>query len=224
MATVNWTALRKRIRMPRFNLTPKDTRFYDLFEQDTENLVVAARALADMFEDGSPDRAAQAVYIKKLEEKGDSITHEVMKRLHRSFVTPLDREDIATLAHTLDSVMDFIEAAARTQVLYRMSEPTPRARELANIILCIATRLHEVMPSLRNRNQFARVLRTCVDINRLENEADAVHHAAQAELFDSCTDALEVIKWRELYQHLENATDLGEDVANALEGIVLKHA
>lgn len=208
----------------RFILTPRDTRFYELFEQDTTNLVTGAQALVDMFAENCGDRETRAQEIKGFEEHGDSITHEIIKRLHRSFVTPIDREDIATLAHTLDSVMDFVEAAARTLVLYRMTEPTPRAKELARIVLGVATRLHEVMPCLRQRKQFARILRACVDINRLENEADAVHHAAQAELFESCSNAIEVIKWRELYQHLENATDLGEDVANALEGIVLKHA
>ncbi len=208
----------------RFILTPKDTRFYDLFEQDTSNLLTGAHALVDMFDESCTDRETRAQQIKDYEEHGDSITHEILKRLHRSFVTPIDREDIATLAHTLDSVMDFVEAAARTLVLYRMGEPTPQAKELARIVLGVAMRLHEVMPCLRQRKQFARILRACVDINRLENEADAVHHAAQAELFESCPNAIEVIKWRELYQHLENATDLGEDVANALEGIVLKHA
>lgn len=208
----------------RFILTPRDTRFYELFEQDTTNLVTGAQALVDMFAENCGDRETRAQEIKGFEEHGDSITHEIIKRLHRSFVTPIDREDIAALAHTLDSVMDFVEAAARTLVLYRMTEPTPRAKELARIVLGVATRLHEVMPCLRQRKQFARILRACVDINRLENEADAVHHAAQAELFESCSNAIEVIKWRELYQHLENATDLGEDVANALEGIVLKHA
>jgi predicted phosphate transport protein (TIGR00153 family) len=210
--------------VPRFILTPRDTRFYDLFEQDTTNLLTGARALVDMFDESCTDRPTRAQEIKDFEEHGDSITHEIIKRLHRSFVTPIDREDIAVLAHTLDSVMDFVEAAARTLVLYRMDEPTPRAKELARIVLGVATRLHEVMPYLRQRKQFARILRACVDINRLENEADAVHHAAQAELFESCSNAIDVIKWRELYQHLENATDMGEDVANALEGIVLKHA
>ena len=199
-------------------------KFYELFEEDTENLVTGAKALVEFFQDSSHDRGERAGRIKELEEKGDHITHEIIKRLHRSFVTPIDREDIATLAHTLDSVLDFIEAAARTLVLYRMNEPTPRAKELAQIVLGVATRLHDVMPCLRQRKEFARILRACVDINRLENQADAVHHAAQAELFESCTDAINVIKWRELYQHLENATDMGEDVANALEGIVLKHA
>jgi len=208
----------------RFILTPRDTKFFDLFEEDTRNIVAAAQALVEMFAEGCPDRPARAKEIKAHEERGDHITHEIIKRLHRTFVTPLDREDIAALAHTLDSVMDFTEAAARTLVLYRMPEPTPQARQLAGIVQGVANRLHEVMPNLRDRKQFARILRACVDINRLENEADVVHHAAQAELFETCKDAILVIKWRELYQHLENATDMGEDVANALEGIVLKHA
>jgi uncharacterized protein Yka (UPF0111/DUF47 family) len=120
--------------------------------------------------------------------------------------------------------MDFVEAAARTLVLYRMPEPNERARELARIVLSVAEKLDEIMPCLRDRNKFARVLRACVDVNSLENQADDVHHAAQAELFDLYPNAVDVIKWRELYQHLENATDMGEDVANILEGIVLKHA
>jgi predicted phosphate transport protein (TIGR00153 family) len=210
--------------VPRFVLTPKDTRFYDLFEQDTANLVVACKALVEFFDDSMHDREERAREFKRLESHGDSITHEVIKRLHRSFVTPIDREDIAELAHTLDSVMDFVEAAARTLVLYRMAEPNERAKELARVVLAIAVKLDEVMPCLRDRSRFARVLRACVDINSLENQADDVHHAAQAELFDLYKDACDVIKWRELYQHLENATDMGEDVANILEGIVLKHA
>ena len=210
--------------MPKFVLTPKDTRFYDLFEQDTANLVVACRALVEFFGDSLHDREQRAHEFKRMESQGDSITHEIIKRLHRTFVTPIDREDIAELAHTLDSVMDFVEAAARTLVLYRMPEPNDRAKELAQIVLSIALKLDEIMPCLRDRNQYARVLRACVDINSLENQADDVHHPAQAELFDLYENACDVIKWRELYQHLENATDLGEDVANTLEGIVLKHA
>ncbi len=210
--------------MARFVLTPKDTRFYDLFEEDTRNLLEAAGALVEFFEKGAPDRELKAREFKAYEERGDVITHEIMKRLHSTFVTPIDREDIAELAHVFDNVMDFVEAAARTLVLYRMDEPTPRAKDLARIVLAIAVKLHEAMPCLRNRKQYANVLRMCVEVNSLENDADDVHHAAQAELFGTCTNAVDVIKWRELYQHLENATDMGEDVANILEGIVLKHA
>ncbi len=210
--------------MAKFILTPKDTRFYDFFEEDARNLVKAAQALVEFFENESSDREQRARDFKALEEHGDSITHEIIRRLHRSFVTPIDREDIAELAHAIDTVMDFIEAAARTLVLYKMGEPTQEARELTRIILAMVTKLQEAMPLLRDRKKFSGILRACVEINSLENDADDVHHAAQAALFDRGMDACDLIKWRELYQHLENATDVGEDVANILEGIVLKHA
>jgi predicted phosphate transport protein (TIGR00153 family) len=198
--------------------------FYDLFEQDTSNLVVAAEKLIDLF-DNYKDVEAKAKQLKEFERQGDVITHEIIQRLHRTFVTPIDREDIALLANRLDDVMDFIEAAGRTAFLYRIAQPTERARELASIVAKVAYKLNEVMPRLRRRDQFPWILKQCVEINSLENEADDVHHAALAELFEVChTDACEVIKWREIYQHMEDATDRGEDVANVLEGIVLKHA
>jgi len=209
--------------LAKFLLTPRDTKFYDLFEQDTRNLVVSAEKLVDLF-DNYEDVEAKAKQLKDLEHRGDAITHEIIQRLHRTFVTPIDREDIALLANTLDDVMDFIEAAGRTAFLYRIAQPTERARELASIVAKVAYKLDQVMPSLRHRNQFQWILEQCVEINSLENEADDVHHAALAELFQDCTDACEIIKWRELYQHMEDATDRGEDVANVLEGIVLKHA
>lgn len=205
-------------------MTPRDTKFYDLFEQDTKNLVVSAEKLVDLF-DNYEDVEVKVKQLKDLEKQGDIITHQIIARLHRTFVTPIDREDIAVLANTLDDVMDFIEAAGRTAFLYHIAQPTERARELASIVARVAYKLDEVMPSLRRRDQFKWILEQCVEINSLENEADDVHHAALAELFEAChTDACEVIKWREIYQHMEDATDRGEDVANVLEGIVLKHA
>jgi hypothetical protein len=147
-----------------------------------------------------------------------------MQSLHRTFVTPIDREDIALLANSLDDVMDFMEAAARTAFLYRVTRPTDRVRELASIILKVTYKLNEVMPLLRRRDQFKQILKQCVEINSLENEADDVHHAALAELFDNTRDVREIIKWREIYEHMESATDRGEDVANVLEAVVLKHA
>jgi len=198
--------------------------FYDLFEQETANLVTAAEKLVDLFEHYE-DVEAKAKQLKDLEHEGDIITHEIIQRLHRTFVTPIDREDITLLAQSLDDVMDFIEAAGRTAHLYSIAQPTERAQELARIVARIAYKLCEVMPRLRHRDQFPWILKQCVEINTLENEADDVHHAALAELFEVChLDACEVIKWREIYEHLENATDRGEDVANVLEGIVLKHA
>jgi hypothetical protein len=197
--------------------------FYDLFEKETSNLVVAAERLVDLF-DNYENVAAKAKELKDLEHEGDVITHEIIARVHRTFVTPIDREDITLLAHSLDDVMDFIEAAGRTANLYRIAQPTERARELARIVDKVARKLNEVVPQLRHRDKFNWILEQCVEINTLENEADDVEHAALAELFDVCRDdACEVIKWRELYGHLENATDRGEDVANILEGVVLKY-
>jgi len=209
--------------LAKFLLTPRDTKFYDLFEESAANLVTAAEKLVDLF-NNYEDVEAKAKQLKALEHQGDTITHEIIQRVNRTFVTPIDREDIALLAHTLDSVMDFIEAAGRTAFLYRIAQPTERARQLASIVAKMTYALNEVLPCLRHRNQFKRILEQCVEINSLENEADDVHHAAMAELFDSSKDASEIIKWRELYQHMEDATDQGEDVANILEGIVLKHA
>ena len=198
--------------------------FYDLFEQETSNLVVAAEKLVDLF-DNYEDVEAKAKELKELEHRGDVITHEIIQRLHRTFVTPIDREDITLLAQSLDDVMDFIEAAGRTAFLYSIAQPTERAQELARIVARVAYKLNEVMPRLRHRDQFPWILKQCVEINTLENAADDVQHAALAELFEVChLDACEVIKWREIYEHLESATDRGEDVANVLEGIVLKHA
>ncbi len=209
--------------MVRLNIIPRETKFYDLFEKSAGNLVVAAGKLAALF-DNYEDVEAKVALMKDLEHEGDSITHEIMQSLHRTFVTPIDREDIAHLANTMDDVMDFIEAAARTAMLYRIAQPTDRARQLASIILKVTYRLNEVMPLLRRRDRFKQVLEQCVEINRLENEADDVHHAALAELFDNTRDLREIIKWREIYEHMESATDRGEDVANVLEAVVLKHA
>jgi len=197
--------------------------FYDLFEQETANLVVAGEKLVDLF-DNYENVEAKAKELKDLEHRGDVLTHQIIARVHRSFVTPIDSEDITLLAHSLDDVMDFIEAAGRTAWLYHIAQPTERARELARIVNRMARKLNEVMPQLRHRDKFKWILKQCVEINTLENEADDVQHAALAELFEACrTDACEVIKWRELYGHLEDATDRGEDVANVLEGVVLKY-
>ncbi|HJX68596.1 MAG TPA: DUF47 family protein [Dehalococcoidia bacterium] len=210
--------------MAKLSFIPRDMEFYDLFEQETANLVVAGEKLVDLF-NNYEDVEAKAKELKDLEHKGDVITHQIIARVHRSFVTPIDSEDITLLAHSLDDVMDFIEAAGRTAWLYHIAQPTERARELARIVSKMTRKLNEVMPQLRHRDKFKWILKECVEINTLENEADDVQHAALAELFEACaTDACEVIKWRELYGHLEDATDRGEDVANVLEGVVLKYA
>jgi len=159
-----------------------------------------------------------------MEHQGDTITHQIMAQLNRTFVTPFDREDIALLAHTMDDVTDFIHAAADAMLIYKIAQPSQRAMELADIIVQAAIEVERVMPRLRHRAELKQILGYCVEINRLENMADRVFRSAMAELFDDTTDIAQVIKWREIYEHMESATDRCEDVADVLEGVALKHA
>ena len=207
--------------MPKFSIMPREPKFFDLFEKSVANVAKAAKELADFLEDYTnvPLKVAR---ITELEHAGDAITHQIMEQLHRTFVTPLDREDIALLTERLDDVMDFIEDAANAMLLYRIEQPTTRAREMAAILVALTSELVLAVPHLRNRSKMKEILEHCVEINRLENEADAILRHALAELFDD-TPIADVIKWREIYEHLETAVDKGEDVANVLEGVVLKH-
>ncbi len=207
--------------MPRFSIMPREPKFFDLFEKSAANVAKASREFADFLENYSniPLKVAR---ITELEHEGDAITHQIMEQLHRTFVTPLDREDIALLTERLDDMMDFIEDAAIAMLLYRIEQPTTRAREMAAVLVAMTSELVVALPRLRNRSRMREILGHCVEINRLENEADAILRHALAELFDD-TPIADVIKWREIYEHLETAVDKGEDVANVLEGVVLKH-
>jgi len=206
----------------RFSIMPKEPKFFDLFEKSVANVAAAAKELANLFEDYTnvPQKVARIV---ELEHRGDFITHQIIEQLHRSFLTPLDREDITLLSGRLDDVMDFIEDAANAMLIYGIDKPTTRAREQAAILVSMTEELVKAIPCLRNRSKNKQILEYCIEINRLENEADAVMRFALVELFDGMPP-YEVIKWREIYQHLENAADRGEDVANVLEAVVLKNA
>jgi predicted phosphate transport protein (TIGR00153 family) len=163
--------------------------------------------------------------MTQIEHQGDTITHEIMFQLNRSFITPFDREDIGLLAHSLDDVTDLIQSAADTMVLYKVKTPGKRARELADIIVQITTEVENVMPGLRRHNaNLEKILNSCVEINRLENVADTIYRTALTELFEDDSDIADIIKWREIYEHMESATDMCEDVANVLESVALKHA
>jgi predicted phosphate transport protein (TIGR00153 family) len=209
--------------MVRFSLIPRQSKFFDLFEESARNMVKTSRALKDMIDtweviDG---RVAE---ITELEHEGDSITHQIIAQVNRTFVTPFDREDIALLAHTMDDVTDFIHAAADAMLIYKIDQASQRAKELANIILEATEEIERAVSGLRRRAELKQILGRCVEINRLENMADRVFRAAMAELFDDAMDIAQVIKWREIYEHMESATDRCEDVANVLEGVALKHA
>ena len=209
--------------MFKFPFIPKEEKFFDLFEESAQNMVKAAKGLKKMV-DGWENVEGEVAEITELEHQGDTITHQIMAQLNRTFVTPFDREDIALLAHSMDDVTDFIHAAADAMLIYKVDHPSQRAKELADIIVQAAAEVERVMPQLRHRAELRQILPRCVEINRLENMADRVFRSAMAELFDDSTDIAQVIKWREIYEHMESATDRCEDVANVLEGVALKHA
>ncbi|MBA7614012.1 hypothetical protein ES703_21273 [subsurface metagenome] len=209
--------------MVKFPFIPREEKFFDLFEEGARNMVKASQVLKGMI-DTWEFVGGRVAEIRELEHAGDTITHQIMAQLNRTFVTPFDREDIALLAHTLDDVTDFIDAAADAMLIYKVESPTQRAKELADIIVQAATEVERAMPRLRHRAELKRIPEYCVEINRLENMADRVFRSAMAELFDDTTDIAQVIKWREIYEHMESATDRCEDVADVLEGVALKHA
>jgi predicted phosphate transport protein (TIGR00153 family) len=202
---------------------PREEKFFDLFQDSAENMVKAAHSLKEMINKWEHVEGKVAE-ITELEHKGDTITHEIMSRLNRTFVTPFDREDIVQLAHVLDDVTDFIHSAADAMLLYKVERPGERAKELADIIVQATEEIEKVLPQLKKRIILSSVLKRCVEINRLENLADRVYRSAIAELFDDSTDMAHIIKWREIYAHMESATDRCEDVADVLEGVAIKHA
>ena len=209
--------------MVRFPFIPREEKFFDLFEESARNLVRAASLLAELVEKWE-DVAEKVRQITELEHHGDNITHRIMERLHSTFVTPIDREDITQLANRMDDVMDFIEGAAVAMLIYGVDRPTQRAKELADILVRVTTEISEAIPRLRRRNQLKKIPEYCIEINRLENEADEVIRTALADLFHDHVDLADVIKWREIYEHMETATDRCEDIANVLEGVTIKRA
>ena len=206
------------------SLLSREERFFGLLRSSANNLDEAARLLVDLMEDYQ-DVPAKVAEIKRLEEVGDNIIHDIMRNLHRTFVTPLDREDIAALGERLDDVVDSIEEAARNLLEFRIEKPTEKAVELARIIGQAAQVLHQAVNKLHFRGSKLRdILRDSVEVNRLENEADQIFSRAMGELFSNGISPIEVLKWREIYGQLEAATDHCEDAANVLEGVVLKNA
>jgi predicted phosphate transport protein (TIGR00153 family) len=207
----------------RFPFMPHEEGFFDLFEENARNMVKAARCLKELV-DNWKDVEEKVNEITELEHEGDAITHKIAAQLHRTFVTPFDREDIADLSHTMDDITDFIHAASDAMILYKVERPGRRAKELAEIIVQGATEIEKAMPQLRRRSELKRLLKRCVELNRLENAADQVYRSALAELFSDSSDITHIIKWREIYGHMESATDRCEDVANVLEGVAVKNA
>jgi len=205
-----------------FRLIPKEKSFFDLFEKLAATLVEATERLVEATE-RYETVADNAKRLERLEHDGDQLTHELMERLNRTFITPLDREDIHQLASALDDVLDLMEAVTERFILFKIKQIMPPAREIAKVIQQQVQEIHRVMPKLRDLRH-EHVMEHCIEINRLENVGDRLLRDAFATLFDGTPDPIVVIKWRELYEILESATDKCEDVANTIEAIVLKNA
>ena len=202
-----------------FRLIPKEEKFFEDFVEMAEQINRGAGLLEQMLAPDQPlwDKADE---IKEVEHKCDFLTHEIIQRLNKTFVTPIDREDIHELARTLDDVMDAIDNAASLIPLYKIDHIRPGARELTRIIIQQCDEIRVAVEALERRKG---VLERAIEINRLENEADRIHKNALSQLFDEETNPIAVLKWKEIYDLLEEATDACEDVANLLENVVVKH-
>ena len=204
-----------------FNLIPKEVRFFDYFEAQSQQIIKAGALLSELVHDFG-DARAKAFAIKEVEHAGDQITHEIVKRLNTTFITPIDREDIHDLATRLDDVLDFIEAVAERLVTYRIKEPTSACRALADLIVAQIAAMDRCIHALRTMDPGFH--EHAVEVNRLENRADVLLRETLAAMFEEQPDPIEVIKWKEIYETLEIVTDRCEDVANVIEGIILKMA
>ncbi|HJX70201.1 MAG TPA: DUF47 family protein [Dehalococcoidia bacterium] len=217
-----WNKVWRKIITMRFPFASKGDKFFDLFEEGAANLVKIARTFQELVEkwEGVEEKVSE---IADLEHEGDDVIHRIMANLHSTFVTPLDREDIALLANRLDDVVDFIHSAAEYMLIYRVGRPPQSALELANVIVEAAYEVEKAIPILRHRAELRQMLPHCVELNRLENEADQIMRRTLGEMFENRTDILDIFRWREIYEYMETATDRCEDVADILEGVALKH-
>jgi uncharacterized protein len=207
----------------KLSLIPKEKKFVALFEQSAQNAVKITQQLKDMVYIWENVKERVGV-MTDLEHQGDAITHQIFEQLHRSVITPFDREDIALLAHSLDDVTDFVHAAADAMLLYKVERPTHRAKELVGIIVQAVVEVEKAISEMHDRVGRKQLLKRCVEINRLENVGDSVYRSAMAELFDDSADIAGLIKWREIYDHMESVIDRCEDIANILEGVSIKYA
>jgi uncharacterized protein len=201
-------------------LAPRDREFFDLFEEAGGNILRAAGLLEDLLKD-FPERNELARDILICEQDGDRITHDIIQRLNQTFVTPIDREDIYALASALDDVVDYTEEVADYLGLYKIEAPMAQAQDLAHVLHGCARQISEAMPRLRG---FKDISHYTVEINRLENDGDRITREAIASLFDNGIDPMVVIRWKDIFERLEEAIDATERVANILEGIVIKNS
>jgi predicted phosphate transport protein (TIGR00153 family) len=203
-----------------FKLIPKEGKFFDMFTSMAKNAHEGSKLLRKMMEKGA-DLMDLAESIKALEHKGDRMTHDLLTKLNKTFIVPIDREDIYALSSKIDDVMDLIESIARRMVLFKINQPSEPATQLSHILNRSTAEVVGAVSQLQNG---MKVMEHCIEINRLEDEADYVYHEALGKLFEDETDPINLIKWKELYETLEASLDKCEDVANVIESIVVKNA
>jgi uncharacterized protein len=208
--------------MPRLSqlFAPREREFFDLFEEAGANIVRSAELLERMLAEW-PDNAELARDVVVCEQEGDRITHDIIQRLNSTFVTPIDREDIYALASALDDVVDYTEEVADYLGLYKIEAPMEQAQDLARVLHAAARQIAEAMPRLRG---FRDITHYTVELNRLENDGDRIVREAIASLFDTGIDPMVVIRWKDIFERLEEAIDATEHVANILQGIVIKNS
>jgi predicted phosphate transport protein (TIGR00153 family) len=204
-------------------LLPRDEKFFDMFSAVAGVAVESAALLQELLRADAPRRTAIVDQIKRLEHQADEVTHEVVTRLDRVFITPLDREDIHLLASRLDDVVDLIDGTARRLQMFRAGQAPEGAVHMADVIGRAVAQLQVAVRSLE-KNKGGTVLAACVQVKRLEEEGDSLYHEWLGRLFEGDPDPLTVIKWKEIYDNLEKTLDFIEDAANVLESISIKHA
>ena len=201
---------------------PKEIDFFEIFDRAALNVTKAATLLVSLMENFD-NIEARAKEIYEVEQDGDMLTHEIMKKLNKTFITPIDREDLHALASSLDDVLDLIWASVDRMAVFKITEPTKEAIAMSKDLLATAEVIHKAIQKLKEKN-YSYVQEYCIEINRLENRVDRTFRDALGVLFNDVKDPILIIKWKEIYEHLEDAADKCEDVANVLEAIVLKHA
>lgn len=202
---------------------PRETSFFDFFDNHAALTLEGTREFLSLVSTGA-NIVAKASRIKEIEHETDVITHHCVEALHRTFITPIERDDIHRLITRMDDVMDYVEAAAERMMLYEIKELTVEVRDLADVLVRSMEEVKKAVGGLRNMKNAEAIVKACIDVNRLENEADAILRNAVARLFKEEKDPIKIIKWKEIYENLEIATDRCEDVANIIEGVVLEHA
>lgn len=206
-----------------FRITRKEEIFFDMFVETVENSCKAAKMLVDLMKEYT-NVNSKIKAIEDVEHECDQYVHKILAQLNKSFITPIDREDIFLIAKELDNITDYVESTAHRFKMFNVTTVREEAIKLAELAVVCTNELKDVMLELKNMKRSKTLKEKVIEVNRIENEADEIYRSAMANLFTNEKDAIEVIKWKEIYEYLENTLDACEDVANIVEGVVMKHA